>query len=348
MIDTYSENVSIKELLHKLKLWFRYMISMRISILTLTLLGALIGLGYSIFSKATYTAKTTFVLEEGDRPAGGLLGQYGGLASMVGIDIGGAGGNVFQGDNIIELYKSRLMIQRALLTAVSDGQIHDRQLIDLYLDPKRGGGKSLNSQIKLDFKDSGKFSRVQDSVLQLAVDDLNKGSLSIVKPDKKLSIIEVNVTSKDEMFAKSFNEQIVKTVNDFYVQTKSKKALENLAILQHQTDSVRNVLNGAISNAAAVTDATPNLNLTRLILRTSADKSRFNAEANKAILTQLIQNLELAKISLRKETPLIQVIDSPIYPLRKHKIGKLKGSVIGAFTMCALTILVLTLRKVSL
>jgi hypothetical protein len=30
--------------------------------------------------------------------------------------------------------------------------------------------------------------------------------------------------------------------------------------------------------------------------------------------------LELARLSLRKETPLIQIIDRPMLPLQKHKI----------------------------
>ena len=47
------------------------------------------------------------------------------------------------------------------------------------------------------------------------------------------------ITNKDErfsdLFAKVFNKHIVKTVNDFYVQTTTKKSLANLSILQHQT-----------------------------------------------------------------------------------------------------------------
>jgi uncharacterized protein involved in exopolysaccharide biosynthesis len=348
MVNTYSENVSISELIFKLKSWFKYLLSKVLYIIAFTLLGALVGVVYSIFSKEIYTAKTTFVLEEGDRSAGGLLGQYGGLASMVGVDIGGAGGNIFQGDNIIELYKSRLMIQRTLLAPVGDNPMDGKRLINLYLDLKQGKD-AHNLRNSLNFStDPKRFSRVQDSILQLAVDDLNKRSLSVTKPNKKLSIIEVEVKSKDELFAKSFNEQMVKTVNDFYVQTKTKKALKNLAILQHQTDSVRAVLYGAINSAAAVSDATPNLNSTRQILRTSGERSRFNAEANKAILTQLVQNLELAKISLRKETPLIQVIDSPVYPLKKQKIGIVGGFFIGAFITFILTVIILTLKKISL
>ena len=39
---------------------------------------------------------------------------------------------------------------------------------------------------------------------------------------------------------KAFNDNIVKNVNDFYIQTKTKIEFQNVQILQHQTDSVRN------------------------------------------------------------------------------------------------------------
>jgi uncharacterized protein involved in exopolysaccharide biosynthesis len=44
-----------------------------------------------------------------------------------------------------------------------------------------------------------------------------------------------------------------------------------------------------------------------------------------------VKQSELAKVTLRKETPLIQIIDRPILPLKKDKFGKAKGIVIGGF-----------------
>ena len=191
-----------------------------------------------------------------------------------------------------------------------------------------------------------KFNRTQDSILGVMVKTINGGFLTISKPDKKLSIIKVEVKAQDEFFAKAFNDQIVQNVNDFYVQTKTKKAIDNLDILQHQTDSVRNVLNGAIYATAAVADATPNLNSTRQVLRAPALRSQFNAEANKAILTQLVQNLELAKLSLRKETPLIQIIDKPIFPLAKTKLSIRKALMIGGFIGVLISIIYLVIKKI--
>jgi len=55
--------------------------------------------------------------------------------------------------------------------------------------------------------------------------------------------------------------------------------------------------------------------------------------------------LELAKITLRKETPLIQLIDQPILPLEKDKLGRFKSLIIGGFLAIFLTSISLIFMK---
>ncbi len=342
-----SDEISIKELILKVDSAIRYLRSKWIKIVLFSIVGAIFGYLYGLQKKTLYTATTSFVLE--DANGGGGSSQYAGLASMIGLNVSaGSGGGIFQGENIFELYKSRNMIQKTLLSTVfykGKNQLLIERYIDLnklreeWKDPKL-------KRITFNLKDGQQFTRLQDSVLGKVVDDIDKKYLKVSKSDAKLSIINVDVQSTDEAFAKDFDNQIVKTVNDFYVQTKTKRSLENLAVLQHQTDSVKNVLNGAIYQTVAVADATPNLNSTRQVLRIPVQRSQFNVEANKAILTQLVQNLELAKIALRKETPLIQVIDDPIMPLPVLSVNLPKYVLIFAFLGCLLATMVLSVHKI--
>lgn len=176
---------------------------------------------------------------------------------------------------------------------------------------------------------------------------MNNSYLSVSKPDKKLNIIQVRVKSTDELFAKEFNDKLVANVNEFYIQTKTKKSLQNVSILQTQTDSVKRALNGAIHSTLTVADATPNLNISRQLLREPAQRSQFTADANKVLLTELVKNLELTKMALRRETPLIQIIDAPIIPLEIDKLSKFialwAGGVIGG----GLCIFALILKKIA-
>jgi uncharacterized protein involved in exopolysaccharide biosynthesis len=58
-----------------------------------------------------------------------------------------------------------------------------------------------------------------------------------------------------------------------------------------------------------------------------------------------VAQLELAKVSLRKETPLIQVIDQPILPLKREKLDKLISLVLGGFLAGFLTVLYLVFKR---
>jgi hypothetical protein len=349
-----NKQISLKELIFKLQEWYRYLLSKWFIIVGFVLLGGGLGFANAYIKKPIYTATTTFVLEGGE--SGGGLSQYAGLASMAGIDLAGGGGGIFRGDNLLELYKSRTMIEKTLLSpSESDSGM---LIIDQYIainklreawdkNPKLKGLQFLNSSLyHTQVKTELKGTRLRDSILGIVVADINKNYLNVAKLDKKLSIIKVDVKAKDEVFAKAFNDELVKNVNAFYKQTKTKKSLDNIAILQHKTDSVRKVMNGAIYSAAAVADATPNLNPTRLAQRIApVQSSQFSAETNKVILGALVQNLEMSKMALLNETPLIQVVDKPIFPLEKEKVGKAKTMMLGGLLFGFLGIFYLVIRS---
>lgn len=322
------DEISLKEIMLKLQEWRKYLLRKWKFILISVIIGSTLGLGYSLIKKPIYIAETTFVLEDGE--GGGGLGQYAGIASIMGIDLGGGGGGIFKGDNILELYKSRRMIQDALLT-IDTFNGKQQSLIDRYIEfNKLREGWEKNPSLKnLNFDHPEKFNRTQDSIIGKFVDVINSGTLEVAKPDKKLSIIQVAVKSEDELFAKSFGENIVNKVNNFYVTTKTKKSIENLAILQNQSDSVRRVLNASIGGVAAAVDANPNLNPAFQTLRVSSQKKQIDVQANGSIYQEIVKNLEMAKISLRNDKPLIQVIDKPVFPLKMERLGKLKGIVLG-------------------
>lgn len=325
-----NDEISLKELILKLKEWYSYLLSKWKTILIAGIIGGALGLTYAYLKKPVYTAETTFVLEEGE--SGGGLGQYAGIASMVGLDLGGGGGGIFKGDNILELYKSRRMIQQTLLSRDTfNGKTE--LLINRYIDfnhLREKWTKNLKT-VKLEFtKDITNYSRTQDSVMGKIVEDYNKNFLEVTKPDKKLSIISVKFSSKDELFAKAFTINIVKTVNDFYVKTKTKKSAQNLAVLQHQTDSIKMVLNTGIASVATANDANPNTNSAFQSLRVPSQKKQLDVQANAAAYQEILKNLEIAKVTFRKDQPLIQVIDQPVLPLKLDRIGKLISAIIGS------------------
>jgi len=340
--------ISVTEWVIKLKSYNKYLKSKRRVLLLFGLSGVLLGIIYSFFlEKPAYKAISTFVLEESGH--GGGLGQYASLASLAGIDISGSGSEkgLFQGDNILELYKSRLMIQKTLLTSVEiDGK--NELLIDRYIQSnhlQETWKKKFHIE-NLNFNNNPKkFSRLQDSILRDITKYFNKRVLFVTKPDKKLSIIDVEVKYKDEIFALLFNQNLVQTVNNFYIQTQTRKTFQNVQVLQHQADSVKVILNQSIGLGAASTDAVPNPNPRLRSLLVPYQKKQVDIQANTAIYSEIVKNLELEKISLRQETPLIQLIDEPILPLEVDKIGKILSPIIGLVAGLFLSIVYLAIAR---
>jgi uncharacterized protein involved in exopolysaccharide biosynthesis len=80
--------------------------------------------------------------------------------------------------------------------------------------------------------------------------------------------------------------------------------------------------------------------------RTPSAKRQVDVQANTAILTELIKQVEMAKVTLRKDTPLIQIIDRPILPLPKERFGKAKGILLGGILAGFISVLGLILRKI--
>jgi hypothetical protein len=337
--------ISAKDILLKYQNVLQFLKKKKLIILVFGILGCILGGVYALIKKPVYTATCTFVLDDNK---GGGLSQYAGLASFAGIDIGGGSGGVFEGDNIMELYRSRNMIERALLSEVAAGGKKEL-LIDRYITAlnlkdrwrKKDNIESIAFQTSPD-----KFNRKQDSIIIDIAGTIANKILSISKPDKKLNVVKVDISFIDELFAKEFNDRLVSTVNDFYIKTKTKKAQKNVNVLQGQVDSVRVVLNRSIGGVASSNDETPNANPLQSILKVSSQKKQIDVQASSAIYAELVKNLELSKISLRQEMPLIQVIDNPIYPLSKNSSNKFLFIAGGFFAMVFASVFVLLMMMV--
>lgn len=341
------DEISLKDVILKFNVFLRYLLSKWMLIFAFSIIGGIVGLAYAYFKKPVYVAQLSFALQ--DEKSGGLGGAAG-LASQFGIDLGNnSSGSAFSGDNLIELMKSRLMVEQTLLSGV-DVKGKKETLAELYIDFNnlRDKWKDKPELVNIHFlpgANRSNFTLEQDSILGVFHKELIKSNLSVDKLDKKLSIISLTVTSKNELFSKYFTEILAKVVSDFYIQTRTSKSAKNVAILQRQVDSIRISLNSAIAGVASSNDEAPNANPLRSALRVPSQHKQVDVTANSAILSELVKNLELAKMSLLQETPLIQVIDKPILPLEKNKTSKLMSMLTGFFLAAFIIIAGLMLKK---
>ncbi|HEY8938376.1 MAG TPA: hypothetical protein VIM65_24315 [Cyclobacteriaceae bacterium] len=331
-MQTGNDNeLSLRDVLIKANGWIKHLLKKWLTILIFGVVGAALGLTASFLLKKKYIAELTFVLEDSKtNPLGSLMG----LASDFGLDMGGgAGSGIFSGDNILQFLQSRLMVEKALLSVVT---VDNKQqtLADLYIEvyEMKEGLKnipSVNGSYYPVNLPRNKFTLQQDSILNIIQSKIVKDNLTIEKPDKKLSFVSVKCSTLNEMFSKLFTEQLVDLATDFYIDTKTKRNKENIDRLQVQADSIELMLNRKTYSAASVNDL--NMNPARQVTRVSSELAQRDKMVLQTMYAEVVKNLELSKIAMAQEKPLIQIVDTPILPLAQKKIRKIVGIIGGGF-----------------
>jgi hypothetical protein len=301
---------------------------------------ALIGIGYRWWRGPVYKAEMSFVAENG---GGDKLGGYAGLAAQFGVDLG-QGGGAFEGENLLEVFKSRKMVVKTLLTP-SEPNNATRLLIHDYIENHKLNSGASKKQFfdTLNFSNFPIPNRRRDSVLNKVYEKIVKSQLVVEKKDKKLNFVYLDMEDGNEFFAKRFSEALSNNTIEYYTKYKTKKSKFNVDLMQSQADSLKRLLTGNIVDIAELNDL--NVNPNKQILKTSSQKKQIDVQANTAMYVEVLKQLALAKITLMRETPLIQIIDEPIFPLRKVNFGYLLTtllfSVIGAVIYIAYLLLVL-------
>jgi hypothetical protein len=334
--------VNLKQLIGVLVDWIKFFFTKWIFIGVIALLGAAAGYFYGSIQKPEYVAELTVALEEK-----GMGNAYAGIASQFGVDLGGSDGGAFAGDNVLELMKSKNLIEKTLLTpVVIDGQ--EQLLVNRYIsfaeicedwkdDPRLSGVRFTKDQ------PHETFTITQDSLLKLIYKELKKQNLIVNKFDKKLKIIYVQCKIEDQLFAKYFTEILVKNVSDFYTETKTKNTRINVMLLEHRVDSIKKELDSEIYGAAVLKDQ--NMNIFRAQGNVQSAKKQMNVQVLTTMYGELVKNLELSKFTLMREEPLFQVIDTPILPLDNYGLKPIMGMIIGIVVFSILGFIYLIVRR---
>lgn len=337
MTNTGPQIIKYEELKAVIKRFWDYFISQYKLILYITLITSASGLLYGKLQPSTFKATATFIVEDKSGKGGGGLS---GLASQFGIDVGGltgGGAGLFDGDNILEIIKSRSIIEKVLLTKMQEPAYSKGQTIaDYYIqinnlasafESKNITTKSLNFA---GLTEGSKHTVQQDSILYILFNRINK-DLNVEKKNKKSTIITLEVVSSDQVFSKIFAEELLKQTSDLYIDIKTGNLSRSINKIQLKTDSLLNIINNISSKSSKLIVPV----MEELVNENAAMKYRKENYRNKftynnstpieqttrertvayTMYAEMAKNLETLKLSLINQTPVIQVVDSPKFPL---------------------------------
>lgn len=335
------EQITLTDIIQLLKRVFAYLLTKYKLIAVTTFITTAIAFGYWYMQAPNYKATATFIVEEGSSKGGGLSG----IASQFGIDIGGllGGGSasLFSGENIFEIMKSKLIIEKVLTTEVENPTNNKKILLaDLYLEAT-GMRKQLDQKGPGfdNFKfanEKDKNSIIYDSIMNVIYTRLITENLVIEKQNKKASIVTISITSPSQLFSKNFAEKLLQQTSNLYIEIKTGNLSRSIAKIQQKADSLQNSLNNIYDRSY--------INLSRPMEATNRDKT-----VTYTLYGEVIKNLETLKISLINQTPIIQVLDLPKYPLKnlkyRLKLLLLIGFAAGILISSIIAILMYTERK---
>lgn len=342
MTETNKET-SVSDIIRGIRKITRYLILKWHIILIAGIIGGAAGLIYAFVAKPTYTSGISFILSN----TSNNTSSFAGIANQFGINLSSPGEDAFSGDNIMSLMGSGSMVEKALLLKPKNNNQNLANIISHHLKFDEYWQKQERTKNAYPFPDdAAAFKPVQDSLLREVYNYIQKYYLSISKPDEDQSIYKVSVTSGNETFSYWLTKFLVDVTSDFYITTKTSVARQNVGMLQHEADSLKTLLGGAITSAAAQTDQTFNLNPAFQVQRSASQQSQAKATVLGAAYGEIVKNLEIAKITLLQLTPLYQIIDQPKLPLVADKPRKSISILVGGFLAGFIVILYLLVRKI--
>ncbi len=310
-------------------------------LILVAVVGAFLGLSYSYLKPVRYKSEITFIVEEGKGMSGG--GALSSLGGSLGIDIAsitGAGNTVLSGDNVLALLKSNNFMSICLKSPY--GADSNYSLADKYADVyKLRTSWEGNSKIGrlVYFAKPDKDLRLQDSLLKVIIKRIEEKELGVDKPDKKLGFFKVNINTKDELLSKLITERILKIATDFYVKAKTSRLQKNVDRLQKRTDSISFILNKRTYSATEDARMLLNVNPADINAPVYSEISQRDKMVLSTIYAELMKNLEVSKASLIQETPTVQIVDSPVFPLEREEVKWYTGLLMGIILSLIIAIL---------
>ncbi|MEA5127261.1 MAG: Wzz/FepE/Etk N-terminal domain-containing protein [Proteiniphilum sp.] len=304
-------------------------------ILKVTGIFLLLGLFIALFSPVQYTAHCTVVPQTGKNSSTGNLG---GLAAMMGVNIGtGGSGETLSPSVYPQIVKSLLFTREIMQTPIKVEKSGEEEitLYDFYTNKTyqpfnlignikkytiglpgvlvgaiRGNRSQADNQTPandstslpiLGKKEERVYKTIQSSI------QLNMNS--------KEGYIEMNYTFPEAEAAARITDQVRKTLEQYVTAFKSEKVEDNLVFVQQSFNDARHDFLEKQEKLATFQDA--NRGLTTASARATEQRLRSEYDIAFTVYNELAKQLEQAKLTVKESKPVLTVIEPVVVPAQK-------------------------------
>ena len=307
-----NKEIEIRDIIITLKEIKQELISRSFKIGLFVFLFSLTAVLINFFQDSRYKAELSFVVE--DKQKSTPLSSVSGLASQFGFDFFSSSNSTFSQANIMELLKSRGVISKTLLRS-NNKKLFIQNYISMYnLDSDWKNNKDLEG---ITFKNQ--IDIKHDSIITMIWEKIIEDDISVEIKNDETDIIYLSFKSKEEKFAKLFSENLIDEMSSMYIEYQTKQSTNTIDFLQNRADSVFYELEQAEEEFARVKDI--NQRIIKASGRLKELQLMRSVEVLSTMYLELVKNIEISKLTLLNQTPIIQVIDRPTLPLEDTKLS---------------------------
>ncbi len=333
--NTYIEEdeITLKELILKLQEFYREVVSHWKLVILITVPFVLFFLFRAFTTPATYPASLTFMVNEDE---GGGIGGAMAILSQFGFG-GGGGGGKYNLEKILQLSKTRKIVQSALFNKTTINDNHDyiaNHLIDLYDYHEAWEESEIGlKNFKFTHVEIDRFNLTENAALKTlhskVIGGENVEGIFSTGINEEAGIMNFKVNSESPDFSISLVNNLYNHLDTFYTEKTIEKQQSTYDLVREKVDSIQNELNAKEGRLAKLKDSSRNIYTNTDNLRES--RLGRDVQVLSIMYGEALKNLEIADFSLKNKTPFIQLIDAPIPPINPIGESKLKAIILGGF-----------------
>ena len=322
------DEITLKELILKVQEYFWEVVRNWKWVVGITIPFVVFFMYKAISTPITYAAELTFMVNEDD---GGGMGGMSAILGQFGLGGGGRGKNNL--DKILELAKSRHIMQQVMFDSITvDGRINSvaNHIIRLYNYHEKWEEDTTGLKQFLFIKTEG-FSRIENKVMKMLYKKItgstkSKG-LMLTGTSKETGIMSFTSITVSEGLSIQLCKTVYNKLSTFYVNTTIEKQQQTFDVMQEKVDSINKEMRSAEYALANFKDSHAGLYTTKARIQ------EIQLQRDVRVLNEMyavsLKNFEIADFSLKNKTPFIQLIDEPIEPLKPEGESILKNLIIG-------------------
>ena len=320
------EEIDLVEVIRKL--W-----NNRKLILKITIVFMVLGVLVALFSPKEYTAGCTMVPQSGDKKMGGNLS---GLASMVGINLGGASSGEILAPTIYPKIVSSIPFRKELMETPLKFEDYEEPitLLDYYTKDEYQkfslGGTIMKYTVGLPGviisairgEDTTTISTGEGSLIQSLSQDEKKMSeklnnmISLNVNDKE-GYVQLTASLPEPLAVAQLAQQAQVLLQQYITRFKIEKVQSNLDFVRNQYEKSKLRYEEKQEELAKFRDA--NKNFSSAVAKTKEEVLTNEYNLAYSVYSELAKQLEQAEIAVNETTPILTVVEPVVVPTERSK-----------------------------